>query len=255
MSPSVEPSGGAPGQLGLPALALRRVGHEVVRVLRRHQARPGERQRDPAGVDRDPAPTPLLGDVGGRAGAAGRVEDEVAGVGGHEEAALDHSVVRLDNVDLGVGEPANRSVRPQIGQRHCRVVGGIPLEPKRVPKHKEASRGRQARHAFQGGLPVRVCRCPKDTTSELEGLSILSGRSLRGDVVVGRDPPAGRYASGVRIFLGRHAAPLARRSFNELVLSGAGPAEFSRGVEPPELHLGPLACVPQDVVTHSAESG
>jgi hypothetical protein len=44
----------------------------------------------------------LLGDVGGGAGAAGGVQDEVAGVGGHQEATPYHSTGRLDDVQLAL---------------------------------------------------------------------------------------------------------------------------------------------------------
>ena len=46
-------------------------------------------KRDAGGVDGDPAPAPLLGDVGRGAGAAGWVEHKVAGIGGHQDAAFD----------------------------------------------------------------------------------------------------------------------------------------------------------------------
>ena len=49
--------------------------------LRAHHPLPGKRQRDPRGVDRDPATAPLLGDEGRRAGAARRVEDQIARIG------------------------------------------------------------------------------------------------------------------------------------------------------------------------------
>ncbi len=76
------------GQFALFDLALAAVGEEVIGIAGAHD--PGARQGegDARGVDGDPAPAPLLGDIGGGAGAAGGVEDEVAGVGGHEEAAL-----------------------------------------------------------------------------------------------------------------------------------------------------------------------
>ena len=70
-------------------LALAAVGEKVVGIARAHQPGAGEREGDAAGVDSDPAPAPLFGDIGGRAGAAGRVEHEVAGIGGHKDAALD----------------------------------------------------------------------------------------------------------------------------------------------------------------------
>ncbi len=90
----------AAGQLGFLADAFLRVGEEVVGVLRRHQAGARQRQRDTRGVDRDPATTPLLGDVGGGAGAAGWVEDEVTGIGGHEQTTLDDFCCCLYHVDL-----------------------------------------------------------------------------------------------------------------------------------------------------------
>ena len=55
---------------------------------RGQQALASQGERHTAGINGDPAPAPLLGDVGRRAAAAGRVEHEVAGVGGHEDAPL-----------------------------------------------------------------------------------------------------------------------------------------------------------------------
>ena len=60
--------------------------------------------------------------VGGGAGAAGRVEHEVAGVGGHEDAALDHLRVRLDHIDLFVRERPSARIRPNVGDRNDRKV-------------------------------------------------------------------------------------------------------------------------------------
>ena len=80
--------GHALGQLRFLGAALAAVGEQIPRIARRHQPRAGERQRDAAGVDGDPAPAPLLGDIGGGAGAAGGIEHKVAGVGGHQNAAL-----------------------------------------------------------------------------------------------------------------------------------------------------------------------
>ena len=76
------------GNFGLFGLALARIGQQVKRVACAHDAGAGQGQRDARGVDGDPAAAPLLGDGGRGAGAAGRVEYEVAGVGGHENAAL-----------------------------------------------------------------------------------------------------------------------------------------------------------------------
>ena len=43
--------------------------------------------------------------IGRRAGAAGRIEHEVAGVGGHENAAFDNLSAGLDHIDLIVPKP------------------------------------------------------------------------------------------------------------------------------------------------------
>ena len=78
------------GDLGFLQLPVAAVGKQVPGIARPHDAGAGERQGDAGGVDGDPASAPLLGDVGGGAGAAGGIEDEVAGVGDHEDAALNN---------------------------------------------------------------------------------------------------------------------------------------------------------------------
>ena len=65
-----------------------RVMQDVIREGRGHQALFGDVQGDARRVNRDPAAAPLLGDVGGRAAAAGGIEDEIAGVGRHQQTAL-----------------------------------------------------------------------------------------------------------------------------------------------------------------------
>ena len=74
---------GLAGELGFLALPFRAVREEVVGIAGAHDPGAGQREGDAGGVDGDPAPAPLLGDVGGGAGPAGGVEDEVAGIGGH----------------------------------------------------------------------------------------------------------------------------------------------------------------------------
>src|SRR5262249_32357393 len=65
------------------------VAEPVVVELRRHQALAGNCERNTAGVDGGPAPTPSLGNVGGRPRAARRIKYEVSRIGGHEEATCD----------------------------------------------------------------------------------------------------------------------------------------------------------------------
>ena len=79
---------GAAGDLGLLELPVLAVGQDVVGIAGAHDAGAGQGQGDAAGVDGDPPPPPLLGHVGRGAGAAGRVQHQVAGVGGHQDAAF-----------------------------------------------------------------------------------------------------------------------------------------------------------------------
>ena len=58
---------------------------------------------DTACIASDPASTPLLGDNGCSAGAAGRVEDKVARISGHEEAASNYFRHSLNYICFLVG--------------------------------------------------------------------------------------------------------------------------------------------------------
>ena len=55
----------------------------------RHQPGFGDVEGNARGVDAYPAAAPLLGHVGRRAAAAGRVQHQVAGGSAHEHTALD----------------------------------------------------------------------------------------------------------------------------------------------------------------------
>ena len=81
------------------------VSEFVVVEERGHQPLLGEGNRHAGRVAGNPAATPLLGDVGCRAGAARRIEDQIARIGGHEDAALDYFLRGLHNVDF-LFEPA-----------------------------------------------------------------------------------------------------------------------------------------------------
>ena len=105
--------GGIPaGELGLLDLPIAAVGQDVPGVAGAHDASAGQRQGDAGGVDGNPAPAPLLGHVGGGAGAAGGVQHQVAGVSGHQDAAFYHFGVGLYHVGLVVSECARLSVGP-----------------------------------------------------------------------------------------------------------------------------------------------
>ena len=105
----------AAGDLGLLLLPFPAVCQQVVRISCAHDPCPRQGQRHPGGVDRDPASPPLLGDVGGGAGSAGRVEHEVAGIGGHEDAAFHCFCCGLHDIDLRVASTLNASdIQPHI---------------------------------------------------------------------------------------------------------------------------------------------
>ena len=93
-------AGRGAGDFGFLELAVAGVGQQIERIACAHDAGPGQRQGDAGGVDGDPAPAPLLRDGGRGSRAAGRIEHEVAGVGGHEDAALNCLCHRLDDVNL-----------------------------------------------------------------------------------------------------------------------------------------------------------
>ena len=84
----------------LPSCAFGRIGQEIVGEPGGHQARAGEREGDAAGVNRDPAAAPLLGHIGGGAAAARGIEHQVAGVGGHQDAALDDAWCCLNHINF-----------------------------------------------------------------------------------------------------------------------------------------------------------
>ncbi len=93
-------AGGLACDVGFLALAFNTIGQQIPRIARRHDAGSGERQSHPARVDGNPAAAPLFGDIGRGAGATGRVEHEVSGVGRHQQAAFDDFFIGLNNINL-----------------------------------------------------------------------------------------------------------------------------------------------------------
>jgi hypothetical protein len=86
----------------------------------------------PRGINGDPAAAPLLGDVGGGAGTARRVQHEVAGIGGHEEASLDSTRSCLNDIEFLVSKPTLPRVIPDVIARFESEIGKIPNEGKGV---------------------------------------------------------------------------------------------------------------------------
>ncbi len=102
------------GDFLLLSAAFGAVAEQVEGVLRRHEAGARECQGDAGSVNGDPAPSPLFRNGGGGAGAAGGVEHEVAGIGGHHQAALNHFGQCLYYVDTVRAEAADLCIRPDV---------------------------------------------------------------------------------------------------------------------------------------------
>ena len=77
-----------------------------------HQALLGQGDGDARGVTGDPAAAPFFGDVGGGARSAGRVKYQVAGIGGHEHAALNNLYCRLNNIIFCIRKTTYSSICP-----------------------------------------------------------------------------------------------------------------------------------------------
>ncbi len=141
------------GQLGLLLAAFDGIREQVVGEACGHQPGAGQRQRDAGRVDGDPPPAPLLRDVGRRAAAARRVEHQVAGVGGHQQAALDGFGICLDDIDLLRGEPGDARIRPNAVQR---IRGEVIQEanvPRIVSDNLKSSRHQQTADPFAVSFP------------------------------------------------------------------------------------------------------
>ncbi|KFB73207.1 MAG: hypothetical protein AW09_001544 [Candidatus Accumulibacter phosphatis] len=107
------------GDFGFLELAFAGIGQQVERIAGAHDAGARQRECNARGVDGDPAAAPLLSDGRGGARAAGGVEDEVAGVGGHQHAAFDEFGSSLNDVNL-------------VGRRRCVTPRVLELDELRV---------------------------------------------------------------------------------------------------------------------------
>ena len=56
----------------------------------------------------------MLGDIGGGAGTAGRVEYEVTGIGSHKDAAFDYISCSLNHIDFLPCEASLATTHPEI---------------------------------------------------------------------------------------------------------------------------------------------
>src|SRR5690606_5114829 len=86
------------------------------------KALPCQGQWHAGSIAGDPATAPLFGDIGGSAGAAGGVQDNVARIGGHQNAALDNFLIGLHYIDLVSTITTACCINPCIAQRIVRKV-------------------------------------------------------------------------------------------------------------------------------------
>jgi hypothetical protein len=116
-------------------LAFPRIGQEVVRVAGAHDAGTGQCKGDARGVDGDPAAAPLFGDCGGCAGAAGWIENEVAGISSHQHTTFRYLRRRLNDIQLFVGKVACSSVCPHVAPAFIGPIAMKPSVSKAIDSH------------------------------------------------------------------------------------------------------------------------
>ena len=142
------------------------MGQLVVVEVRGHQPLPRDRHRHPRGVADDPPSAPLLGDVGGRAGAAGGIEHEIARIRGHQDATLDGLRIRLDDVAL-VFRRHRRG--PDVGNPPTRYFVLVLFPPQRslpLQRLQSVQFGKPVQALF-GNTPMLTGGTRKDTTVPL----------------------------------------------------------------------------------------
>ena len=78
---------------------------QVVGKGGRHQPGLGDVQSDAAGVRGDPTPPPLLRHIRRGPAPARRVQHQISGVGGHEDAAFYNFNIGLNHINWATGTP------------------------------------------------------------------------------------------------------------------------------------------------------
>ena len=89
----------------------------VIRKFRDHEPRARQGKRHPRGVNGNPPPPPLFGDVCARPAPARRIEHQIARIRGHEDATLDDLCSCLNDILLFISKPASSYIHPHIINR------------------------------------------------------------------------------------------------------------------------------------------
>ena len=135
------------------------VCQQVVGIARAHDPRPSERQRNAGGVDRDPTSTPMLGYVGRGPRATGGVQHQVAGVCGHQDAALQDIAGSLYNIYLCLAKASGSHIVPVVRDSNDRVVIAIHAVTDVFSHDTESIRSIQAIEAILRGSPEVSTKC------------------------------------------------------------------------------------------------
>ena len=217
--------------LGFLVLPLVGVGEEVHGVLGAHDPLAGQSQRHAGGVDGDPPSAPLFGDVCRGAASAGRVQDEVAGVGAHEHAPLDCARCRLHHVYLGVRSALySADIGPVVGHWECREIIEVPNVGHRSSSRPNSSRCDESVHTNAVRLPAASGRATRPAThSDWEDCRLTGAGCLRGEVVVAQK------ARWLVVWRGRCGNVGAILQFRGGVLAGAGASLQSLAIQLPIL--------------------
>ena len=224
-----------------PARHAARIMPQTVVVERAgHQPVPGDGERHAAGVAGDPAPAPLLGHVGGGATAAGRVEHQIAGVGRHEDAALDGTPCSLHHILLVLAPASYDGVGPECVQGIDRKIVEEPYVSSGAPPGRHPVGHDQTRHTrwvgfVAVGVGPAVYRYLKYRVP------------LRCQIVVTVEPCALWNVFRYRLTVGRKGSTRSIWKKGIPVLAGA-PAGFAQ-IKLSELRDVGLLAVPEDVIS------
>ena len=147
------------GESSFLALPLRAVGERVVGITRAHDPRAGEREGDARSVHSHPTPAPLFRDVCGRPRPAGGVENQIARIRGHENAATYSGGRCLHNVHLRIRSTLNATdVQPNVCLRDQRKVVKKTEKTRRASFLEYTPRFLEPFDSARGRLPVKSDR-------------------------------------------------------------------------------------------------
>src|SRR5206468_10983353 len=121
-------------------------------------ARLGDVQGNARSIDRDPASSPLLGHISCRAAPASRIENQIAGIGRHQDATRHCSCCRLHYVNFRVTITALSRIVPNVGANLIWKVFEVPKETQRISDSNQTFALLEVLHAFEIRFPSAARR-------------------------------------------------------------------------------------------------